>query len=90
MPKFTDLVIQKSKERIIANPLIPKGKRESIFKKIAKQTIKFFGEGLGSLIVSGETHCRVCGELLTFNNTAQIVLYCSKYCRRHRHNTRIA
>ncbi len=90
MIKLTDLIIRRSKEKIAKNPLIPKDKKESALKRIIKRTIKFFGEGVGTLITSGATHCRVCGEPLTINNPNQIVLYCSKFCRRRRHNTKVA
>lgn len=54
--------------------------------KFLRKVTKFFGAGKAFILGDSPTKCEVCNRLLHFNNSGQIVRFCSKKCRRMRHN----
>jgi len=59
-----------------------------IMEKIAtkKESFKKWWRKTWKIITTSPTHCLVCGKPLMFNNSHQLVKYCSKECRHKRHN----
>lgn len=82
-----DRYLAVGKDQIGKNPLLTAKDKEDKIAKFAKRVRKFFGDGLGGLIIQGSDKCLVCGAKLR-GAPGQVVIYCSKPCRRKRHNAK--
>ena len=79
-----------SKDRLIAvgKENIAKragGKDEE--KSFIRRVLKRFGEGKAFLIGETPTKC-ICGKSLNRGSAAQVMKYCSRECRKRRHNAK--
>lgn len=78
-----------SKDRIIAlgqEQIKQRGGDKKDQESFGRKILRKFGQGKGFLISHTPTKCLVCGAPLPINNGNQVVNYCSKKCRRQRHN----
>jgi len=78
--------VEGKKEQIdpeVVKKAIKVAKKQVKYKNYkAKDILKYFGK----LISGGDGTCNVCGKDILKNNAKQTVYYCSKDCRRARHN----
>jgi hypothetical protein len=75
-----DRLLTEGKERIAKRGGDPAAER-SFVRKVLKE----FGEGKSFQIGDSPTIC-ICGKPLNRNNSRQLQKYCSKECRKKRHN----
>jgi hypothetical protein len=78
-----------SKDRIIAlgkDQIAKRGGDKKKEESFARRMLHKFGEGKSFLVSHTPTKCVVCGKPLNINNGNQVVQYCSKECRKIRHN----